>query len=184
MLRSESRSDLSDAEAARVDDFYSRFSVPDTLGCKDLEDKLFLEFTPWIESALSPAGTNIYRGGSAKIDRRGAVPPSPVDVDLFAVLPRCISAHDTKNYGDTDENVYRRLFRSGSVRLSFRFQDEKKKGTEKILYYIPPDADPGYWDRFLVDGYSYNHCGYDFVDHLSDFRPYDYSVYKRNEAAL
>lgn len=64
------------------------------------------------------------------------------DIDnLKKICDEWLAPHDIKNYGDTDEEVYRRFFRYGYVRIELRFPDVEGENYGKKIYYLP---DPHY----------------------------------------
>ncbi len=55
-------------------------------------------------------------------------------------LGNLLSVHALKDYGDAEEEIYRKIFTSGYYRILFSFSDEKGNISEKV-YYLPPDND-------------------------------------------
>lgn len=47
-----------------------------------------------------------------------------------------IAVHDRKNYGDTDESVYRMIFSGSYIRIELVFPAESGE-MEKKIYYLP-----------------------------------------------
>ena len=63
---------------------------------------------------------------------------------------RWIAAHDIKDYGDTDESVYRYLFRRGCIRIEIAVPDAKGEVGSKIYYIEDPEYIENQWhDRLL-----------------------------------
>lgn len=61
-----------------------------------------------------------------------------------------VAAHDIKDYGDTDEDVYRRLFRGGYVRIELCIPDKNGEAGNKTYYVEDPTFIPNEWnDRAL-----------------------------------
>ena len=51
-----------------------------------------------------------------------------------------VAAHDIKDYGDTDEDVYRHFFRNGYIRIELNVPDANGEVGAKVFYI--PDPDP------------------------------------------
>lgn len=49
------------------------------------------------------------------------------------------SVHDMKDYGDTDELIYRDLFKCGAIRVELALPGKNGKLSKKIYYHIPKD---------------------------------------------
>ncbi len=54
-------------------------------------------------------------------------------------ISKLMAVHDIKDYGDTDEEVYRDLFRDGCCRLVLELPDSDGVISNKIYYYKPDD---------------------------------------------
>lgn len=63
-----------------------------------------------------------------------------LEMNIKDLCEQWVAPHDVKDYGDTDEEVYRKFFRYGYVRIELRFSKEEDKCGKKI-YYLP---DPHY----------------------------------------
>lgn len=50
-----------------------------------------------------------------------------------------IAAHDIKEYGDTDEDIYRKFFRRGYIRIELAVPNENGEIGSKIYYLKDPD---------------------------------------------
>ena len=62
-----------------------------------------------------------------------------------------VAAHDIKDYGDTDEDVYRRLFRGGYIRIELAIPDADGVIGQKIFYIPDPEPIQDEWDdRVLI----------------------------------
>ena len=59
-----------------------------------------------------------------------AVQCSLDDIDIYQLM----AVHDLKDYGDSDEEIYRDLFRRGCYRLVLKIPDENGVISEKIYY--------------------------------------------------
>ena len=61
-----------------------------------------------------------------------------------------VAAHDIKDYGDTDEDIYRQLFRAGSIRIELAIPDTDGVVGQKIFYVADPDYIPNEWGDWHV----------------------------------
>lgn len=62
-----------------------------------------------------------------------------------------IAAHDIKDYGDTDEDVYRRLFRRGCIRIEICVPDANGEPGNKIYYVEDPEFINNEWDDRVLN---------------------------------
>lgn len=76
-------------------------------------------------------------GRLADPTKRTSCPHTAVPVKLAFGRDRLRAVHDIKDYGDTDELIYRDLFRSGAVRVELSLPDKNGKLSKKIYYHIP-----------------------------------------------
>ena len=60
------------------------------------------------------------------------------------------AGHDMKDYGDTDEDVYRKLFREGQIRIEVCIPDKDGVIGKKIYYVQDPDFIPNVWNDWHV----------------------------------
>ena len=63
-----------------------------------------------------------------------------------------VAPHDIKNYGDTDEAIYRAFFRAGSIRIELAIPDEAGEVGFKVYYIQDPEQLPsgGEGDKIVV----------------------------------
>lgn len=80
------------------------------------------------------------------IVQRGQVERVDVEYPGAFIPSKWVAAHDIKDYGDTDEDVYRRLFKQGSIRIEIRVPDENGEPGSKIYYVEDPDFITNEWD--------------------------------------
>lgn len=79
-----------------------------------------------------------YRDCVALPWQRKKEKPVPVDIDMVAKINNWVAPHDLKDYGDTDEKIYRELFLFGAIRVEIELPDEDGRPGQKIFYYTPP----------------------------------------------
>ena len=60
------------------------------------------------------------------------------------------AGHDMKGYGDTDEDVYRKLFREGQIRIEICIPDKDGVIGKKIYYVQDPEFIPNTWNDWHV----------------------------------
>ena len=77
-------------------------------------------------------GKTVYRNAPS-IYKRAEVSPVKCEIPEFA-LTELLAVHDMKEYGDTDEDIYRMLFQGGCYRLSLALPDSDGNESEKIYY--------------------------------------------------
>lgn len=91
-----------------------------------------------------------YTTGRSKVDR------IPVELDnVVSMMDSWIAPHDIKNYGDTDEMMFRRFFNEGYYRIELGF--ESKEGTAcRKIYYIKDGQMPKhkYVDQYVTLRYD------------------------------
>ena len=90
---------------------------------------------------------------------RGKSPAVPVAVPEFE-LQNLMAVHDLKDYGDTDEMIYRELFRRGTIRLEISIPDQDGCISKKI-YYIDSH-----------DDINFDHTVQDILINYSDYIVY------------
>lgn len=91
-----------------------------------------------IERHASAVGLKIW-GNVASPHERGKSPAVPVPMPAFG-LEHMMAVHDLKDYGDTDEMIYRDLFRRGAIRLEISVPDKDGCISKKIYYLNPEDG--------------------------------------------
>lgn len=107
-------------------------------GAKPLYVKMLEELK---ERYLPPEVSEFLEENEVSPTARGQVPRVEVEIPLPRVpIEEWMAVHDLKDYGDTDEVIYRRLFSAATVRLRLEIP---LKGTEekseKIFYVEDPD---------------------------------------------
>lgn len=106
-------------------------------GAKPLYVKMLEELK---ERYLPPEVSEFLEENEVSPTARGQVPR--VDVPLPSVpIERWMAVHDLKDYGDTDEEVYRSLFSGGAVRLCLQIplKGSTEEASEKIFYVDDPE---------------------------------------------
>lgn len=85
-----------------------------------------------IKTYLNEIGKIIYANLPNKY-KRTATSTVTIDIPEFD-LEELIAAHDLKNYGDSDEEIYRGLFTAGACRLEIKIPDQDGCVSKKIYY--------------------------------------------------
>lgn len=80
---------------------------------------------------------------TCSITKRGDVERIEVEYPGEFDPTQWIAAHDIKEYGDTDEDVYRKFFRGGFIRIELSMPDENGEVGSKVYYIADPDPIPG-----------------------------------------
>lgn len=85
----------------------------------------------------------LIKDGSADATKRGKVEPISVDLpNINDHQKQLIAVHDIKDYGDSDEVIYRSLFRRGVIRIVLSIPNELGVVSEKIYYIEDPESIP------------------------------------------
>lgn len=85
-----------------------------------------------IKVYLNEIGKVIYTNLPNKY-KRTATSTVSIDIPEFG-LEELIAAHDLKDYGDSDEEIYRGLFTTGACRLEIKIPDQDGCVSKKIYY--------------------------------------------------
>lgn len=123
------------AEAAKTDKEFARLEAEfATLPGKFID-----------EDGLELLGHHCAITQRGKVDRVDVPYPGEMNPALWQ------AAHDLKTYGDTDEDIYRRLFRDGCIRLELAIPDADGVVGQKIYYVPDPEYIKDEWDdRSLI----------------------------------
>lgn len=109
---------------------------------------------------LSSHGKNLLENFCHIPSKRGGVPHESYEYpDAAKNIKNWIAPHDVKDYGDTDEEVYRRFFDEGCVRISLKI------GTSEKTYYI---ADPEPIESAIDDYYLLEQKQWEKSRHLME----------------
>lgn len=82
----------------------------------------------------------LIRTGKAYPNQRGKVEQVAVDLPKISNYQReLIAVHDIKDYGDSDEIIYRNLFNKGFIRIVLSIPNEIGVVSEKIYYIEDPE---------------------------------------------
>lgn len=90
-----------------------------------------------VEKYATDIGWNLWKTMASPY-ARGKSPVISVTVPSFE-LESMMAVHDLKNYGDTDEMIYRDLFRMGAIRIEISIPDKDGCISRKIFYLEPDD---------------------------------------------
>lgn len=111
-----------------------------------------------VEKYTTDIGKQLWKNHASRYSR-GKSPAVPVPVPEFN-LEHMMAVHDLKDYGDTDEMVYRDLFRKCTIRLEVSIPDQDGCISKKI-YYINSQ-----------DGINLDHSVQDILINYSDYISY------------
>lgn len=126
--------------------------------------KIMKPVLDYFKSHLSDLGQTIYGDGSKlpNAHHRSATPAAPAKVRPFK-LSELQAVHDRKDYGDTDESVYRELFLEGCYRLQLSIPDADGVAGEKI-FYLSPEKDEA---QHMYNGESVSAVLISYADYLA-----------------
>lgn len=100
---------------------------------------LRIEQDKTVEKYLSDTGESILKHRVKVTERSKA---KPVEVKLEETnIAEWVAPHDVKEYGDTDEMVYRRFFREGYIKIECQFVAKETGEIGKKTYYVK-DQEP------------------------------------------
>lgn len=113
----------------------NRFEAKEVNDGKDFDDVI----EDLINDSLDPGLEYVWKSRAIAHKRTRAeavtIKPDP-DFELNDMM----AAHDMKEYGDTDETVYRKLFRMGCIRIEVKIPDASGHVSDKIFYVQPDDG--------------------------------------------
>lgn len=89
-----------------------------------------------IRECASEEGWKMYKNRPLKY-KRTLCQAVPYQLDKSVMELELKSAHDMKDYGDTDEEVYRKIFQEGYCRAVLRIPDRNNVFSEKVYYFLP-----------------------------------------------
>ena len=101
----------------------------------DLFEKRVKEREQLIKECLSQRGNILWKNVPSKYKRTDS-PSVECKLDVIDIY-EFMAVHDLKNYGDTEEEIYRDLFSKGCYRLVLKIPDIHGHISEKI-YYLQP----------------------------------------------
>lgn len=113
-------------------------------------DKLKNECEVLIQNSLSKTG-KVYYLAQANKYRRSETPAVVCDPLVEFELKDLQAVHDLKNYGDTDEEIYRDLFEKGCYRLELQLSDAEGNVSKKIYYLDRTKQEEKIWQRVGID---------------------------------
>lgn len=108
----------------------------------------------WI-SCLSEDMKYIVEEGLCSVTARSKVEPTHCDYNVVAEMDRWVAPHDVLEYGDCDEQVYRKFFAYGFLRIEIKIKGEDGKTGEKVFYLN--EQNPyrhQYVNQYLVFSYA------------------------------
>ncbi len=85
---------------------------------------------------LNKLGEIIEETEDISVTERGKVPAVDIEIDDFPPIKEWIAPHDIKEYGDTEESIYRKFFNEGDIRIEIALKDPVKKDLSKKVYYL------------------------------------------------
>lgn len=104
--------------------------------------KLIKKKKDLIDDSLNKNGKIVYENLPSKY-KRSNTPTIPIDVPKFD-MEELVAVHDLKDYGDSEEDIYRNLFTAGACRMEIQISDQKGNKSKKIYYlYISDKIDFG-----------------------------------------
>lgn len=116
----------------KIEDFRTRYREidEDTALLRSIKSEMKKKL---MEESLSSTGKILCNDFPALCNDRTKSPAVPFNISHLDIS-KLIAVHDMKNYGDTDEEMHRKLFCAGACRLELHIN-----GSNKIYYYLPED---------------------------------------------
>lgn len=146
-----------------IDDYKIHYNVCYENNDKSRKNKYlnrfrFYQFTTSISDNMYYSDLGKILAKSTNIVKRSETPFISLKLEDIGInnandLKNCISdfcaPHDVKDYGDTDEMVYRKFFKYGYIKIVFEFPS-KNRNTERVFYYLPNDRLPQKYNADLI----------------------------------
>lgn len=108
----------------------------------------------WV-SCMSEDMSCIVEEGLCSVTARSKVEPTHCDYNVVAEMDKWVAPHDVLEYGDCDEQVYRKFFAYGFLRIEIKIKGEDGKTGEKVFYLS--EQNPyrhQYVNQYLVFNYA------------------------------
>ena len=122
-----------------VDTYFAEFE--DLLAAADAEGDINKKYVLWAAAQdvhykyIDDRAAELLKH-KCKLTERGKVERVPVDFPADATIADFVAPHDIKDYGDTDEEVFRGFFRDGYIRVELAVPDADGVVGSKV-YYLP-----------------------------------------------
>ena len=81
--------------------------------------------------------------------KRSAAPHTTVPLPNVPIK-EWIAPHDEKEYGETDEAIYRRFFKEGHIRVEIKMVDKDGAIGRKVYYIKDPNQIKGSYQSVIV----------------------------------
>ena len=105
----------------------------------------------YLKDELKP----IIDEGECSNTGRSKVKPIPVEYDVVSQLDRWIAPHDIKEYGDTDEIMFRTFFRDAYYRIELGFESKDGRQGRKVFYLFDEEMPKHqYVDQYVTLRYD------------------------------
>ncbi len=101
--------------------------------------KLMKQRSNLYTTMLNELGSIIEEKEDISITERGKVPAVDYELKEYPPIKEWIAPHDIKEYGDTEESIYRKFFSEGDIRIEIALKDEVKGDLSKKIYYLADD---------------------------------------------
>lgn len=88
----------------------------------------------WLKKADERLKDVLEQGRCSEYKRTQVAPVAYEYDNIVAQIDKWIAPHDIKDYGDTDEAIFRRFFREGFIRIELALTDKNDKKCYKVFY--------------------------------------------------
>jgi hypothetical protein len=120
-----------------------------------LLNKLYQEQEEFWHTVLSEEMALIVEEGECGKTSRSKVETTHCNYDVVSEIERWVAPHDVLDYGDCDEQVYRKFFAYGYIRIELQIKGKEDKISKKVFYLNDPVVyRHQYVDEYLVFRYS------------------------------
>lgn len=120
-----------------------------------LLSKLYQERQKLWLSELSEEMALIVEEGECANTPRSKVEPTHCEYDVVSDIEKWVAPHDVLEYGECDEQVYRKFFANGYIRIELQIEGKEDKISQKIFYLYDLNVyRPQYVDEYAVFRYS------------------------------
>lgn len=108
----------------------------------------------WLSEMTEEMAQIVEEGECAKTPR-SKIEAMPCTYDVVPEMENWIAPHDIMEYGDCDEQIYRKFFAYGYIRIEIQIKGEEDKICKKVFYLNEPNPyRHEYVNEYMVFSYA------------------------------